>query len=545
MLIKKWRYRIIVFCSGLFLLSAILFLIPYLAKPKPLLKNISFSQVVYGNNQQLLRLTLAANDRYRLYTPLSIISPVLIKTTLLQEDRYFYWHVGVNPIALVKAVWQTYIKRSRHMGASTIAMQLARLYYHIDSKTLAGKIQQVLRALELELLYSKQDILEAYLNLAPYGGNIEGVGAASLIYFGKPVSRLTLPEALLLSVIPQNPLSRSPLQIKNRATLTSARQRLFSAWMNQHPEDRAQEKYIMLPLQLARHKLPFLAPHFVDSLLKNSRTAIIDSTLDPELQQIIENSAQQYLTYYKNQGVKNFAVLLVDSRDMAIKTLLGSADFFNTAIEGQVNGTLAKRSPGSSLKPFIYALAIDQGLIHPNSVLKDAPAQFGNYDPENFDHDFMGPIKAKDALTLSRNVPAVFLMSQLKNPDFYEFLVATHISELQPKQTYGLSLALGGVEVSMQELVSLYAMLANQGLWQPLRSQINQPHVKGERLLSAEAAFLVLDMLQNTPRPDRLNAAMTQQMPVYWKNWHLFSLPRCLVCGCIWSLCIGNLGRKF
>lgn len=200
----------------------------------------------------------------------------------------------------------------------------------------------------------------------------------------------------------------------------------------------------------------------------------------------------------------NVAVLLVDRRTMEVKALVGSGNFFSEDIRGQINGTLAKRSPGSSLKPFIYALAIDQGLIHPHTVLKDAPAQFGAYDPENFDRDFVGPIKAKDALTLSRNIPAIGLMNQLKDPDFYDFLVAAHVRGLKPKQHYGLSLALGGAEVTMQELVSLYAMLANQGIWRPLRMEAKQPQVAGEPLLSPEAAFLTLDILRTRRVPNGL-----------------------------------------
>jgi penicillin-binding protein 1C len=514
----KKRYWLI-FIVLTALLSLTIFSLPRLLKPEPLLKNIPFSQAIYDKHKQLLRLTLASDEKYRLYTPLKDISLLVVQGTLLQEDRYFYWHAGVNPVALLRAVWQTYIKRDRQMGASTITMQLARLYYHIDSKTISGKFQQLLRATQLELLYSKQDILEAYLNLAPYGGNIEGVGAASLVYFGKPANQLTLPEALLLSVVPQNPIKRSGLSKKNLAELQTARLRLFSAWLREHPSDKSQAKYLRLPLQFTHTALPFLAAHFVDNVLQSKATApTVVTTLDLRLQRVLENSVRQYLTHYQTLGVTNVAVLLVDRRTMEVKALLGSGNFFSEDIRGQINGTLAKRSPGSSLKPFIYALAIDQGLIHPHTVLKDAPAQFGAYDPENFDRDFVGPVKAKDALTLSRNIPAIGLMNQLKDPDFYDFLVAAHVRGLKPKQHYGLSLALGGAEVTMQELVSLYAMLANQGIWRPLRMEAKQPQVAGEPLLSPEAAFLTLDILQNTPRPERLNAAMANQLPVYWKT---------------------------
>lgn len=488
--------------------------------PKPpLLKNTEFSQAIYDKHEKLLRLTISSDEKYRIYTPLKKISPLVIQSTLLQEDRYFYQHPGVNPLALLKAIWQTYIKHARQMGASTITMQLARLYYGIDSKTIAGKLLQILYALQLELFYSKNQILEAYLNLAPYGGNIEGVGAASLVYFGKSADQLTLAQALLLSVIPQNPAKRSPTSVNNKPELQQARQRLFSEWIIKHPLDSTQKKFMSLPLQFSHSGLPFFAAHFVDGVMQtNPKQPLVITTLDLKLQKILENTANSYLKRYEKFDVKNLSAILVDTRDMEIKSLLGSGDFFAPEIDGQVNGTAAKRSPGSSLKPFIYALALDQGLIHPYTMLKDSPTQFGAYDPENFDNDFIGPVKAKDALTLSRNIPAIYLMSQLKHPTFYEFLKAAHITKLKSEKHYGLSLALGGAEVTMQELVGLYAMLANGGNWRPLRMRVDQPINKGENLLSPEAAFLTLDILKDTPRPDPVNSAMEQQLPVFWKT---------------------------
>lgn len=490
------------------------FIIPH----PPLLKNGIFSQAVYDENQHLLRLTLSADQKYRLYTPFKDISPLIIQATLLQEDRFFYWHMGINPLAIIKAGIETYIKHSRRMGASTISMQLARIYYGINSKKMSGKLEQIFRSLQLELFYSKNDILEAYLNLAPYGGNVEGVGAASRLYFHKPAGQLLLPEALLLSVIPQNPVERAPLSPKNKQRLHEAALRLFSEWIKKHPEDNSQAQVMELPWDFSQNHLPFLAPHFVNDVLATTTSEIVITTLDLKLQKIVENIATNFLQANSKYRVNNVAALLVDSRNMEVKALLGSGNFFNNAIDGQVNGTLAKRSPGSTLKPFIYALALDQGLIHPDSILKDAPSHFSAYSPENFDGDFLGPIKAKDALTLSRNIPAITLMSQLQNPSFYAFLTAAHISQLKEEENYGLALALGGAEVSMQELASLYAMLANGGIWRPLRTQVNQPLADGERLLSPEASFLILDMLANTPRPTLTNSAIAKQFPVYWKT---------------------------
>ncbi|HAT8850132.1 TPA: penicillin-binding protein 1C [Legionella pneumophila subsp. pneumophila] len=485
--------------------------------PKPsLLEEFNFSKAVYDDNQQLLRLILSEDDKYRLYVPLSQIPKELMEATLLQEDQYFPWHKGVNPFSMVKAIWQTYVVKSRRIGASTITMQVARIRFGINSKKISGKLWQIIRALQIERHYDKDKILEAYFNLAPYGGNIEGVGAASLIYFNKPVSKLGLPEALTLSIIPQNPVKRT----SKNSELKKIRNRLFARWLKQHPQDQEKQPLFGLPLVMQTNQnLPFLAPHFVNMVLKENPglSQSISTTLDYRLQLIVERITRHYLARKKMFGVHNAAVLLVDSRTMSIKALMGSADFFNNKISGQINGVETKRSPGSTLKPFIYGLALDQGLIHPNTVLKDVPQSFNGYNPENFDYDFMGPIKAKDALVLSRNIPAIELSNQLTNPTLHKLLEQAHVTQLRSESYYGLSLNLGGVELTMKELVGLYAMLINDGVWYPINSLKGAPRQKGRRLLSTEASFLVFDMLKNTPMKESNNEG-SSQLPIAWKT---------------------------
>lgn len=223
----------------IFFIAVIIFFSP---KP-PLWQGISFSQAVYADQYELLRLTLASDQQYRVFTPLSAIPTTLIDATLLQEDQHYYHHYGVNPVSLCRAVWQTYVIHQRKMGASTITMQVARIRFHINSKTFKGKMEQIFRAWQLERYYSKNQILEAYLNLASYGSNIDGVGTASLIYFGKPVQKLNLTEALTLSVIPQNPLKRGTY-IHSNQQLKAARDKLFIRWVKIHPED-ADKSYLM------------------------------------------------------------------------------------------------------------------------------------------------------------------------------------------------------------------------------------------------------------------------------------------------------------
>src|SRR5258708_4791143 len=266
--------------------------------------------------------------------------------------------------------------------------------------------------------------------------------------------------------------------------------------------------------------LPFLAPHFVNELLPAAKGSEVTTSLDLRLQRLLERHVRSSVAEQQRIGINNTAAMLVDWRTMQVKAVVGSADFFNGRIDGQVNGTAAKRSPGTALKPFIYALAIDQGVIHPQTVLKASPRSFAGFSPENFDGQFIGPVTAKEALIRSRNLPAVAIASRLSNPSFYSFLKTAVVSQMRSEQHYGLGLALGGGEVTMEELVTLYAALANGGILRPLRRTMDTPSTAGTRVLSAEAAFVTLDMLKDNPRPDQgsLDDASAQEVPVYWKT---------------------------
>lgn len=470
--------------------------------PKPALQTfVPQSTAIYAEDGSLLRLSLASDAQYQLWTPLEKINPNTVAAVKLYEDRYFSWHFGVNPVALMRGIWRSASSNSSQ-GASTISMQLARAVYGIHSRSIAGKAKQIAAAIWLELRYSKHDILEAYLNIAPYGGNIKGIGTASLIYFNKPVSRLNLPESLSLAVIPQNPNKRFALS-KQNAPLSKARQRLWADWLAKNPSDAQYKTDIDLPNVAlnARKNLPFLAPHFTDALLLEGMPATrINTGLQSYAQRTLERMLKNYIARNQHLGIKNASALLFDASSMQVKALVGSADYFNAEIFGQVNGTSAKRSPGSTLKPFIYALAMDQSLIHPASILKDTPTSFGPYTPENFDGRFIGPITAQDALIRSRNLPAVSLAAKLSQPSMYNFLKNASVAQLKSEAHYGLALVLGGGELTMQELVALYAMLPNRGLYQPF--SYLKSDAKAYRLLSEEAAFITLDMLQKNPRPD-------------------------------------------
>jgi penicillin-binding protein 1C len=487
------------------------------APREPLATRIPSSTAVFDEHGRLLRLTLASDQQYRLWTPLNEATQEFVDALLLHEDQHFYGHAGFNPAALARAAFSS-SSGGPHMGGSTITMQLARLMYGLNTRSVGGKLQQIVRAVQLEMCYSKREILEAHINLMPYGGNIQGVGAASLIYFDKPAARLDIAESLALVLIPQSPARRAPSG-REGEELRSARQRLFARWVEEHPRAADSSQHVAMALQFgSMRELPFSAPHFTNYVLQKAEDHSIRTTLDSRLQSLIERVLANYIRERSSTGVHNASAMLVDYRDMSVRAMIGSADFNSAAIDGQVNGTLAKRSPGSALKPFIYALAIDQGLIHPLTVLKDAPTSFGPYSPENFDGRFVGPITATEALARSRNVPAVALSAQLSQPNLYDFLKVAGVSHLASERHYGLALTLGGGEVTPEELATLYAMLANRGRLAPLRYLADERNEPGPRLLSEEASFMTLEMLRSAPRPDDAFAQRRSSVPVAWKT---------------------------
>lgn len=528
MVVCRWAWikRCVLGLGAALLLPGLLALL-LLLSPKPDMQYFTrYSQALFDQNERLLRVSLAADQRYRLYTPLDQIAPALIEATLLYEDQDFYQHAGVDVLALVRAFWATYIQGERRIGASTLTMQLARLRWQIPSHTWQGKLEQIWRALQLSWHFRKDEILEYYFNLAPYGRNIEGVGAASLIYFDKAPQDLSLPEVLALAVLPQNPVQRNPTRADTYQNLTQARLALFERWLDTHPEDAPRRSHFDLPLRVrAPEQLPFHAPHFVAHVQRQLGTWASGrqrTTLDLELQQTVQKALAHYVQTRADAGIHNAAALVLDHRSMQLLAMVGSADFNDAQIHGQVNGTLAKRSPGSTLKPFVYAQALDQGLIHPLTLMKDLPRRFGGFSPENFDQRFVGPLSAREALIQSRNVPAVDLAAQLRAPDFYRFLQDSGVDLPRPASHYGLALALGGAELTMLELISLYATVANRGEQRDIRTLFatSEEPPKPRRRFSAEASFMLLDILKDNPPPDAqtLSPLRSTRNEVAWKT---------------------------
>ncbi|MCP4679118.1 MAG: penicillin-binding protein 1C [Deltaproteobacteria bacterium] len=495
-------------------------------KDKPvLLEQYDFSTSVYDREGNLLRLNTVKDESYRVFVPLDEISKNVIEATLLYEDRYFRSHPGFNPIAMIKAAVDTYIRQGKRRGASTITMQLARMHFKITSRTPMGKIKQIAHAIKLEIHYSKKEILEAYLNLAPYGGNLTGIKAASLVYFGKEPGELTLAESMALCVIPQNPRKRKPTsEGMEPSELVKARTRLAKSWIAGHPEHEESQLGLTHPLKMRNvSNLPFLAPHFTTTLLMRSKdTGKTDTTIDLKPQKALERRISSYVERNRASGIFNAAAMLIDHRNMEVLALVGSADFHDKKIEGQVSAATSRRSPGSTLKPFVYALAMDQGIIHPGSLLKDAPATFAEYTPHNFDGEYRGPLSATEALVRSRNIPAIALASKLQSNGLYEFVKRAGVKKLRPKSKYGLAPVLGGIELTMEDLVRLYALLAGGGVLRPLEFRLGSGTNRdsSKRLLSKEASFLTLAMLFKNPRPGQgfKDDWIRDPSPVSWKT---------------------------
>ena len=504
--IRRWFRWTLLIAAALMLLW---FLCP---QPSLLPAPDLFSGALTDRDDRIIHLALAKDGKYRLKTPLADISENLIAATLSLEDRHYHSHPGVNPMSLMRAAWGV-VTGSRKGGGSTITMQYARLRFGLRTRSAFGKMVQIARALQLERHYSKDEILEAYLNMAPYGGNVEGIGAASLLWCGKRANDLSMREAVALAVLPQSPTRRRPKFGGINDALTTASARLWERLAVEKGlrADPLDSGYTLRPdLQVPRE-----TPHLARRLFKNSISeSPVQSFIDMPKQQVIEDALSNYIDLRRDVGITNACALLVHAPTREVIGYVGSARFLDKTILGQVDGVLARRSPGSALKPFVYALAIQQGLIHPRTLLRDGRLSFGEYNPENFDREFTGPIPAAEALFRSRNIPAVALAQRLEQPGLYGFLKQANVALPRPESHYGLSLPLGGAEVSMEELAELYCLLADDGCAHPLRfTPASSPLQKSTPLISDAARFLTREMLR---APSGYESASDPD--VHWKT---------------------------
>lgn len=469
-----------------------------------------------------LRIFLPPDEQLRIPVSLQEAAPVFIQTLIASEDRWFYRHPGINPLAIIRALAVNLHHGRVVSGASTISMQIARLA-EPKPRTLWAKGQEMFRALQLERRFSKTELLELYVNLTPYGGNVEGIAAAALVYFDKTPAQLSLGEAALLSVLPRSPNGYNPARnpqvaraVRDRVLQQLLRQRAFS------PEVIADAQ--RHPVHAPSWRPPFVAPHFCQLVMDRlPRAPKMHTTLDRRLQHLAETQVAARVAGLRAHGISSAAVVVIENDSRAVRALVGSPDFFATTTHGQVNAAVARRSPGSTLKPFLYAMAMDSGRIIPDSYLLDIPTDFAGYVPENFDGQYSGLVTVSEALVRSLNAPAVRLLSDIGLPEFHTLLQRGGLRTLdRSTATYGLPLILGSGEVTLLDLTNLYASLARGGLACPLQIEASRAESTStsERLFSPEAAHLVTRTLTGLQRPDLPRAwHLTRDVPVVaWKT---------------------------
>lgn len=482
------------------------------AFPPPLDRPMLSVQVV-DRNGELLRAFATPAGYWRLPADLDAIDQRFLRMLVVYEDRRFFTHRGIDPLALVRAAGQL-VRHGRIIsGGSTITMQLARLLDGRGERSLAGKVAQMLRALQIEARLTKRQILSLYLTLAPYGGNLEGVTAASWAWLGKPPRRLSPGEAALLVALPQLPERRRPDRYPQAARKARDRviERMIEAGVVDHAEARMARHE---PLGAVRRGLPAHAAHLAQGTLRLAPDGEVEAaipavevhrtTIDLAAQKALETLVRERVGWLGDR--LSVAMIAADHRTGEVVAHVGSPDFFDARRWGEIDITRARRSPGSTLKPFIYGIALEEGLVAPETLIDDRPADFAGYRPANFDLTYQGTVTVRQALQLSLNVPAIMLLDAVGPHRLVARLAAAGIRlEMPAGRPAGLAVGLGGVGVTLSDLVALYGGLANGGRMIDLVDGLDRrrPRQGEARLLDSRASLQIADILLGTPPPDQ------------------------------------------
>jgi penicillin-binding protein 1C len=453
-------------------------------------------------------------------TKLKEVPPELIESVIRKEDRWFYWHPGFNPVSVLKAFINNTLSGERVSGASTITMQLARMLEPAE-RTYLNKMLEIIRAVQLELHYSKDEILEMYLSVLPMGGNIEGVKAASYIYFNRPPDKLSLAQCILFTVIPNDPnLYRIDRPVDN-----VLRKRNF--WIHQFLDDEVFDPSLLADavnedIVSNRYAIPKRAPHFCRVVRQNYKESVVRTSLDASAQAVSQNLLYNHVERIKGKGITNGAVLVIENKTGSVAAYCGSADFYDEMYMGQVNGVTAVRSPGSALKPFLYAQALNSGDYTPRMKLYDIPTDFGSYSPENYNPVFNGDVTIEFALVNSLNVPAVRLLRQQGCLNFVNLLANAGFTSIEKnKRSLGLSVVLGGCGVTLEELVRFYSVFPNGGRLRKINYILPENETENGRYIFNEAAaYIISEILSGNERPDFPNilSAATKLPRIAWKT---------------------------
>lgn len=472
------------------------------ADGRPQGERLSTSPIVVDRKNKLLRAFTALDGRWRLPVTQEDIAPHYVQLLLNFEDKEFYNHAGISPKAFVRAAWQ-WAKNGRIIsGGSTLSMQVARLLEGRTKRSLATKWDQIITALQLEKQFSKAEILDLYVRLTPFGGNLEGVRSASLAYFGKEPKRLSLNEAALLVALPQSPEGRRPDRFSLRAK--KARDRVLQrAYLNKviSKADYLYAKRQAIPS--LRRAFPAWAPHLSEQALKDHpKTGVIKTSLNRPLQIKLEALAKSHALRL-GQGL-SAAILVIDHQNGDVLAHVGSSDYNDHERYGPIDMIGRIRSPGSTLKPFIYGMGFDAGIVHPDTLIDDAPVRFGAYAPENFDGKFHGSVTIRQALQKSLNIPAVKLLAAVKPARFSARFRYAGITKTIPNN---LAIALGGVGFSLKDLVTSYLHIANPetalvlNYKQRAKALSSAQHLKHRPLMSEKAAYYITHILRGAPPP--------------------------------------------
>ncbi len=470
--------------------------------PEPYLA-VESSREILDRHGRLMCSFINSDDHWVFERDLDTISPYLVQATIAAEDQRFYRHPGVDPMAVIRAIGQNLRYGRVVSGASTLTMQVVKLT-EPTPRTFIGKMMQATRAMRLERRASKDDILQAYLNKVPYGLNLLGCEAAARRYFDKPARELTLAEAALLAGLPKAPGNFLPTRYPDRARV---RRDYVLARMHEEGfiDDANFEAATAEPVRARWNSFPEQARHLAMAVRPQLAPGeIVHTALDSRIQQFVENNLVKAVRGYED-AITNAAAIVIDVETAEVLARVGSADFFDTPGGGQVDATRASRSPGSALKPFTYALAMQRQLLYPSEMLYDGRLDYGLYSPDNFDGLHAGLTTADYALKRSLNVPAVAVQDRIGAAALHRFLRDAGLTTLTNAPShYGLGLTLGNCEVRLDELAAAYAMLANLGEYRPLRHRFDEPETTPRRLLHRGVALAVYDML-DSPLPEEFH----------------------------------------
>lgn len=506
----------LIFITGFASLLVFVLLIFFYPLPRSL--NPSWSKIVRYGDGKVMRTYVSADEKWRIFLPLDKIDPLLVKTTILYEDRFFLFHHGINPLSLIRALYKNIRAKRIVSGGSTLTMQLARIA-EPKPRNIIAKLIEIFRAAQFELRLGKKRILELYLNLAPYGGNIEGIGAACLGYYGRLPEKMTPEEISFLVSLPQSPSLRRP---KEKPSPINGRNSVLKVmFKNGLVNGEEYKRGLNAAVPHNFKPFPFEAPHAADFLfLRYPESDNIPSTIDRNIQTKVSNILWSYKKKIFDAGASNANVVVMENSTRKVRALIGSLDYFDEANQGQVRGFYAFRSPGSALKPFLYIMALEKGLINNAMLIEDAPYRFGDFEPSDFSGTWLGLVTAEEALSLSLNLPFILILKRYGYSRFIERLKDLGFNGPLTFDSYGLPIITGGMDVRLVDLTNLYLTLARGGMHGEYVMLEDEMPKQEKSLFRPGAVLLTLKALSKRNRPDapHLSRFTIPKGKIYWKT---------------------------